>query len=103
MKNSRLLPSLVALCVLVASPNRLPFSAVAGASSAGGVNVAAAANGATVRASSVYNASWPAAALINGDRLGASYGAGGTWSDGTGGAFPDWAEVTFAGPKTIDE
>ena len=92
------------MCVLVnVSPNRFPFSAVAHASSVGGLNVAAAANGATVRAPSVYSANYPAAALINGDRRGAPFGAGGTWIDATGGVFSDWVEVTFAGPKTIDE
>ena len=31
------------------------------------------------------------------------HGGGGTWSDATGGVFPDWVEVAFAGAKTIGQ
>ena len=40
---------------------------------------------------------------INGDRKGLHWGAGGGWNDGTPNASPDWIEVAFNGPKTIDE
>jgi uncharacterized membrane protein len=32
-----------------------------------------------------------------------NWGAGGGWNDGTSNVYPDWIEVTFSGPKTIDE
>lgn len=41
--------------------------------------------------------------VINGDRRGLNWGAGGAWADGTGGVFPDWLEVAFNGSKTIDQ
>ena len=69
----------------------------------GSVNVAAAAQGATATVSSSYALAYPAAAVINGDRRGINYGAGGVWHDGTGGAYPDWVEIAFAGTKTIDQ
>ena len=68
------------------------------------VNVAAAAQGATATASSSYNpVNYPASAVINGDRRGLNYGAGGVWHDATGGVYPDSVEITFAGSRTIDE
>src|SRR5688572_30184616 len=86
------------------SPNLLLYSAFTIPSGGGpGLNVAAAAAGATATASSVYSAGYPAAAVINGDRRGTNYGSGGVWHDGTGGVYPDWVEIAFAGSKTIDE
>ena len=67
------------------------------------VNVAAAANGATVVASSVYSAAYPLSGAINGDRLGTNWGSGGGWNDGTFNQWPDWLEVSFAGSQTIGE
>ncbi len=67
------------------------------------VNVAAAATGATVLASSTYNAGYAPSGAINGDRAGANWGNGGGWNDGTSGVLPDWLEVTFATSQTIDE
>ncbi|HEX8459226.1 MAG TPA: NPCBM/NEW2 domain-containing protein [Pyrinomonadaceae bacterium] len=68
------------------------------------VNVAAASQGATASASSVYPyGTYTAAATINGDRKGENWGAGGGWNDGTANSYPDWVEVQFAGVKTIDE
>ena len=66
-------------------------------------NVALAANGATVTASSTVNASWPASAVTNGDRKGANAGNGGVWADATSQSYPDWIEVDFRGSKTINE
>jgi len=70
-------------------------------------NVAAAANGATVTASSTLDAGRSAQAAINGDRRGSHWGSepstGSGWHDSTDNAYPDWLEVTFAGPKTIGE
>jgi hypothetical protein len=66
-------------------------------------NVAAAANGGVASASSFYNSSYPIGALNNGDRRGAPYGGGGTWSDGSPNVVPDWAEIAFPGIKSIDE
>ncbi len=70
---------------------------------AGRTNVALAANGAIATASSTVNGAFPASAAIDGDRKGANWGAGGGWNDATANAWPDWLEVDFAGPKTIDE
>jgi NedA-like, galactose-binding domain len=61
-------------------------------------NVALPANGGSVIASSVYNATTKAVNAIDGDRKGLSY-----WNDGTQNSFPDWLEVDFNGTKTINE
>ena len=74
---------------VIANPNRL--------------NVALATNGGVATASSTLNANYPPAGAINGDRRGLNWGAGGGWNDGTQNASPDWIEVAFNGPKTIDE
>ena len=68
-----------------------------------GVNVALAANGGVASSSSVYGPGYTASGAINGDRTGASWGAGGGWADGTYNAYPDWLQVDFAGAKTITE
>jgi RHS repeat-associated protein len=64
-----------------------------------GVNVAAAANGASASASSVM-AAQTAGNAINGDRKGLNSS---WWTDNTSFAYPDWIEVDFAGVKTINE
>ena len=53
--------------------------------------------------SSTASSTYPAGAVINGDRRGASYYGGDVWHDATGATFPDWVEIAFAGSKTIDE
>ncbi len=68
-----------------------------------GVNVAAASQGATITASSSYASGYGPSALINGDRRGLGYGAGGVWQDATGSAYPDWVQIAFAGTRTIDQ
>jgi len=73
------------------------------AAGSGRVNTALAANGSVASASSTANAGYAAAGTINGDRRGIDWGAGGGWKDATAGTFPDWLEVAFSGPKTIDE
>ncbi len=70
---------------------------------AGRVNVAAAANGGTASASSSYSAGYGPAGAINGDRKGVAWSNGGGWNDATAGTYPDWLQVDFAGPQTIDE
>jgi hypothetical protein len=65
-------------------------------------NVALAANGAVASASSTYSPGYPASSLINNDRAGVNWINGGGWLDGTYSSFPDWAQVNFAGSKTID-
>ena len=67
------------------------------------VNVAAQFNGGVASASSSFSASFPAAAVNNGDRKGLNWGDGGGWHDGTADSYPDWIEVTFNGVKSIDE
>jgi hypothetical protein len=66
-------------------------------------NVARASNGGVATASSTLGPNYPASSVINGDRRGLNWGAGGGWNDGTQNAGPDWVEVAFNGSKTIDE
>jgi len=67
-------------------------------------NVAAAASGAQVFASSSHSSgNFPPASMIDGERRGLTWGQGGGWSDGTPNAFPDFVEVHLAGEKLIDE
>jgi hypothetical protein len=68
-----------------------------------GPNVAAAANGATVSASSIFNESFGAAGVIDGDRKGSNWSNGGGWNDGTPNIYPDSIQIGFAGWKTISE
>jgi hypothetical protein len=67
------------------------------------INVALAAGGAVASASSSYNDNYPVASVNNGDRAGQNWGAGGGWNDATSGSYPDWVEVAFSAPRTIDE
>jgi hypothetical protein len=71
--------------------------------SAGTINVALASNGGVASASSSYSASYPPGGTNNGDRKGLGFDSGGTWNDGTLGAFPDWLQIDFNGTKTIHE
>ncbi|MDQ3805843.1 MAG: M12 family metallo-peptidase [Acidobacteriota bacterium] len=66
-------------------------------------NHALAANGATATASSTYpDRDYAASGAIDGDRTGADWAAGGGWNDATYGLWPDWLQVTFDGPKTLN-
>ncbi len=65
------------------------------------VNVALAANGATASASSMANANYGPSAAIDGRRSGAGRGQLGSWEDAPA-STPDWLQVTFAAPRTID-
>jgi YD repeat-containing protein len=65
-------------------------------------NVALAANGGTVIASSSLSGFSPGGA-INGDRKGLNLGNDGVWADSTVNTFPDWLQIDFNGAKTIDE
>jgi PKD repeat protein len=67
------------------------------------VNVAAAINGGVATASSTFDSRFPASAVIDGDRLGQKWGAGGAWADATSGAYPDWVQIDFDGVQTISE
>src|ERR1044072_7678284 len=66
-------------------------------------NVAAASNGATAIASSTFSSGFAAGGAINGDRKGSGWGGGGGWNDATLSAFPDWLEVDFVSPQSINE
>jgi hypothetical protein len=70
---------------------------------AGRVNVALASSGGIASASSTAGAGYPPSAVNNGDRLGLNWANGGGWNDGTNGAWPDWVEVAFNGPQTIEQ
>ena len=65
----------------------------------GATNVALASNGGVASASSVHNANFPASAINNNERAGANLNL---WSDSTQNAYPDWVQINFSGPKTID-
>ncbi|MDQ2917956.1 MAG: Ig-like domain repeat protein [Pseudomonadota bacterium] len=67
-----------------------------------GTNVALASNGGTASASSMWGPSFPPSAVIDNQRSGAGWGNYAGWADGTSGAFPDWMQINFNGPKTID-
>jgi hypothetical protein len=51
--------------------------------------------GVTVVASSSYSANFPASAVIDGDRTGYGWGAGGGWNDATREVFPDTITTTL--------
>jgi hypothetical protein len=68
-------------------------------------NVALAANGATVSASSTMvnpPYTYPVSAINNGDQKGLNAGAGGSWLSSTT-TFPQWVQVDFNGSKTISQ
>ena len=71
------------------------------------INVALAANGGVATASSVYaSGNFPIAAVNDGGRIGKNWGKGGNdsgWNDNTSNVWPDWAQVTFNGLKSINE
>jgi hypothetical protein len=67
------------------------------------LNAASAAYGATVIASSFFNAGYAPDGVIDGDRNGASWGNAGGWNDSTVNQFPDWIQINFAGAKPISE
>jgi hypothetical protein len=69
----------------------------------GGTNVALAANGGVVSASSTYNNNFPVTAVNDGDRLGLNWGNGGGWNDGTPNVWPDWVEIDFNASYPINE
>ncbi len=84
------------------------LSQVVNPSGGGGssLNVALAANGGVATASSTYTATGygvAIAAVNNGDRAGLNWNNGGAWIDATTAVFPDWVQITFSGPKTIDQ
>ena len=66
-------------------------------------NVALQTNGGVATASTTYSAIYPVTAVNNGDRTGRNWGAGGGWNDSSSNTYPDWAQITFSGQKTIDE
>ena len=70
---------------------------------AGRTNVALATNGAVAVGSSTIESYYGPGGAINGDRKGSPWGNNAGWNDATPNSWPDWLEVDFAGPKTIDE
>ncbi|MDQ3805359.1 MAG: PKD domain-containing protein, partial [Acidobacteriota bacterium] len=68
------------------------------------LNVALAANGATATASSTYpDRNYSPDGVINGDRAGLNWDAGGGWNDATYGVWPDTFEINFAGSRKVDQ
>jgi serine protease len=67
------------------------------------VNLALAANGAVLSASSTYNANYPVSGANNGERAGSNWAAGGGWNDATVGSYPDWLQVDFPSATTVSE
>src|SRR5262249_26271267 len=63
------------------------------------VNVAAQTNGGMATASSTYSATYPASAVNDGDRKGAT----GFWNNAPWDPAPNWVQVTFSGTQTITE
>lgn len=67
-------------------------------------NVAAASEGSTATASSTYpSRSYSAAGAIDGEHRGTNWENGGGWNDATRSVYPDWLQIDFSGPKTINE
>ncbi len=71
--------------------------------STGRVNLALASNGAQASASSTYSASYPPSGVINGERRGSNWAAGGGWNDATPGAWPAWLQVDLGAVRTVAE
>ena len=69
----------------------------------GRVNLALASNGAQASASSTYSASYPPSGVINGERRGSNWAAGGGWNDATPGAWPAWLQVDLGAVRTVAE
>jgi hypothetical protein len=65
-------------------------------------NVAFAGNGGVASASSTYSGGFAVANVNDGNRSGVGWGSNGGWNDATYAGFPDWVQVNFNGPKTID-
>ncbi|HEX8709073.1 MAG TPA: S8 family serine peptidase, partial [Pyrinomonadaceae bacterium] len=76
---------------------------------AASTNVALAANGGVVTASSTTpdgetpGYEFHTTATNDGDRAGFSYPHNGFWRDGTGDTYPDWLQIDFSGTKSISE
>jgi hypothetical protein len=66
-------------------------------------NVALPANGGTASAETIFNASYPAAGAVNGNRTTGDWGSGGGWSGLNGYGLPQWWQVDFSGLMAIDE
>src|SRR4029453_3916594 len=70
--------------------------------SSGPTNVAAAANGGIASALTTYGSAFPLASVNDGAPTGATRGSGGGGADATNNPFPDWVQIDFATPRTID-
>ncbi len=68
------------------------------------VNVASAANGGTVAASSEHSSgNFPASSILDGDNTQVGWGSGNGWNDDTQGVFPDWVEISFTQTYTLEK
>jgi len=81
----------------------VPASVTVTASGTSSVNVALASNGGVASASSTYSSNYAPPSVINGDRKGLAWGAGGGWNDASPVTYPRWIQVAFASAKTIGE
>lgn len=80
-----------------------PVNVTVTAAPAPRVNVALASNGGSATASSTQGSGYPVSSVINGDRRGLGWAAGGAWMDATPNTWPDWVEVSFSGAQSINE
>ena len=69
----------------------------------GRVNLALAANGGVLTASSTHSAAFPPTGANDGNRRGSNWGAGGGWNDATPAAWPDWLQLDFGSVRTVAE
>ena len=61
-----------------------------------------ASKGANAAASSTHGTGYAPGFVVDNKRSGSVWGSGGGWNDGTGAQFPDWVQITFDAPRTID-
>ena len=69
----------------------------------GRINLALAANGGVLTASSTYGAGFAPTGANDGKRSGSGWGSGGGWNDATAGSWPDWLQADFGTPHTVAE
>jgi hypothetical protein len=59
--------------------------------------------GGSAAGSSINSSYYAASGANNGDGKGQNWGSNGGWNDNTANSYPDWLQVDFISPKTINE